>query len=329
MNRLMGLTLAVAACSQGAAITPDERRPPEPILEVYAEALTTFVAIAGSVVPRERAEITTRMMARIASVPVEIGARVRRGDLLLRLGTDDVEANRRKAEAALVAARAARDEAARHAMRMDTLLAQDAVPRAQRDQAHLGRVQAESQVAMAEATLTDVATAEGYATIRAPFDGTVVSRMADRGDVAAPGMPLLVLESVGARDAVLYLPVTLLGEVAVGDTVRIDTPDGRMVAAPIRALSSGGDARSRTAEARLTLPPDWPTGLSLTARVPAGSHVGVAVPEAAVVRRGQLTGLRVVTGDATVVRWVRLGRTLPDGRVEVLSGLEAGEVIIR
>jgi multidrug efflux pump subunit AcrA (membrane-fusion protein) len=45
------------------------------------------------------------------------------------------------------------------------------------------------------------------------------------------------------------------------------------------------------------------------------------------VRRGQLTGVRVVAGDRTVLRWVRLGRTLGD-RVEVLSGLEPGERIM-
>jgi multidrug efflux pump subunit AcrA (membrane-fusion protein) len=54
--------------------------------------------------------------------------------------------------------------------------------------------------------------------------------------------------------------------------------------------------------------------------------VGIAIPTHAVVRRGQLTGVRIVSGDLTTLRWVRLGRTVGD-RIEVLSGLEAGERI--
>jgi multidrug efflux pump subunit AcrA (membrane-fusion protein) len=81
------------------------------------------------------------------------------------------------------------------------------------------------------------------------------------------------------------------------------------------------------------LPADWPTGIAITALIPAGTREGIAIPVNAVVRRGQLTGVRVVTDDGVLLRWIRLGRTLagPEGlrsRVEVLSGLAAGERIV-
>jgi RND family efflux transporter MFP subunit len=277
------------------------------------------------------------MMARVTAIPVEVGDRVRAGQTLIRLGTEDVSANRAKAEAAVTVARAARDEAAKHAARMDTLLAQDAVPRVQRDQAFLGLTQAESQLAMAEATLAEVENANRYATIRSPFDGAVVARHINVGDLAAPGMPLIVVDADGPREAVIGVPADVASYLSTGSPLTVSGSDGRMTAAEVRAVASGADPWTRTVQVRATVPSDWATGVSVTALVPTGTRMGVAIPERAVVRRGQLTGVRVLTAMGEQVRWVRLGRAVPstttgDGemetRVEVLSGLESGERIV-
>jgi RND family efflux transporter MFP subunit len=293
---------------------------------VTADSVRTTVAVEGTVHARHRAEISTRLMARITDVPVELGTPVRAGQTLIRLGVEDIAANRAKAEAAVTVARAARDEAARHAARMDTLLAEDVVARAQRDQAHLGLTQAESQLAMAEATLHEVETAAGYARIAAPFDGVVVARTVDPGDLAAPGMPLLTVESRGSREVVLSVPPEAAAALTEGAALDVTSRDGRTVTGTIRAVAGGADPMTRTVEVHVAVPADWPTGMSVTAFVPAGQRMAVTIPAEAVVRRGQLTGVQVIQGDMRLLRWVRLGRTL-DGRVEVLSGLEAGERI--
>jgi RND family efflux transporter MFP subunit len=269
------------------------------------------------------------MMARITGLPVDVGSRVRTGEVLVRLGTEDIAANRIKAEAAVMAAQAGRDEAAKHAARMDTLLAQDVVAQVQRDQAYLQLAQAESQLQLAQASLSEVETAASYATIRAPFRGTIVARYNDAGDVAAPGMPILVIESTGPRDAVLAVPPDVASELAPGVAVRIRSGDDHLVDAPVRAIAGGADPWTRTVEVKAELPADWPTGISVTALLPSGTVNGVAIPKSAVVRRGQLTGVRVVTADGVALRWVRLGRTVDgENRVHVLSGLEPGDRIV-
>jgi RND family efflux transporter MFP subunit len=277
------------------------------------------------------------MMARVMDIPIEVGDRVRAGQTLIRLGTDDIEANRAKAEAAVRAATAARDEAARHAARMDTLYAQDVVAKVQRDHARLQLTQAESGLAMAQATLGEVEAADRYASIRAPFAGAVVLRYINEGDLAAPGMPLIAVDADGPREAVLSVPVDAASRLRVGSTISVSARDGMSTAAEVRAVGSGADPMTRTVQVRAVLPSDWPTGISITALVPTGSRVGVAVPERAIVRRGQLTGVRVLTASGETIRWVRLGRTAApltkegnqgESRVEVLSGLEPGERVV-
>jgi RND family efflux transporter MFP subunit len=318
---------AVAACGASTAGQPtDESASPPPSLTVTAETLATTFAAEGTVRARHRADISTRMMARVTDVPVELGARVRAGQMLIRLGVDDIAANRAKAEAAVTVAAAAREDAARMAARMDTLYAEDVVSLVQRDQARLGRTQAESQLAMAEATLREVETAAGYARIVAPFDGVVVSRSVDPGDLAAPGMPLLAVESAGPREVVLAVAPEVAEGLREGATVEVVARDGRRADGTIRAVAGGADPMTRTVEVRVAVPADWATGVSATALVPSGSRLTITIPADAVVRRGQLTGVQVVTGDVVTLRWIRVGRTVGD-RVEVLSGLEAGERI--
>ena len=291
---VLGMVAALTAC--GGSHSPEDSHAGTTEygagVPVRMEEIKLTVPVEGTVVARNRAEITTRMMARVTELTADVGSRVGTGQILIRLGGDDIAANRAKAEAAVTVASMARDEAEKHAARMDALLAQDVVPLVQRDQAHLQLAQAESQLAMATASLKEVETAGSYASIRAPFAGEVVSRHIDQGDVAAPGMPLMVVEAAG----------------------------------PL--VAAGADPMSKTVEVRVTLPADWPTGVSVTALVPLGTTQAITVPQAAVVRRGQLTGVRVVTGDGVALRWIRLGRAVDGDRVEVLSGLTEGDEII-
>jgi RND family efflux transporter MFP subunit len=268
------------------------------------------------------------MMARIVDVPVEIGTEVRQGQTLVRLGTPDVAAGRAKAEAGVEVARAAREEAGRNAVRFDTLYALDVVPLVQRDQARLALKQAEAALAVAEATLAEALVAAGYATIQAPFTGAVVARFVDAGDLAAPGAPLVIVERSGPRDAVLAVPVEHASKLSPGDRVDLERSDGTRASGTVRVVASGAESRTRTVEVRVEAPAEWPTGTAVRGLLSAGSRQSVTVPAEAVVRRGQLTGVQVSVDGQSQLRWVRLGRALGD-RVEVLSGLEAGERIVR
>ncbi|HJS48216.1 MAG TPA: hypothetical protein VJ773_09550, partial [Gemmatimonadales bacterium] len=69
-----------------------------------------------------------------------------------------------------------------------------------------------------------------------------------------------------------------------------------------------------------------PSGGAATLELVSGTRRAVLVPAQAVIREGDLTGVRVVTATGTALRWVRLGAER-DGLAEILSGLRAGEVV--
>ncbi len=331
------LGLGLIACETDTPVPASRVESTPSAITVRTEALSAVLSVQGSVEARRRTTLSTRMMAQVSAVLVEVGDPVQAGQTLIRLGSDDVTAKRAMAQAATAAALASRDEAARHVARMDTLLTQDAVARVQRDQARLALAHAESGLIMAEAAQREVDTAERYSSIQAPFDGRVLSRHIDEGDLSVPGMQLLVIEADGLREAVLDVPVDAARALEVGSTIDVIASNGETAVARVGAMASGADPRSRTIRVRALLPATWTSGTSVTALITIGERLAVTIPRLAVVRRGQLTGVRVVTPDGVLLRWVRLGRSVTgeatDGqpsepRVEVLSGLSAGERII-
>ena len=174
-----------------------------------------------------------------------------------------------------------------------------------------------------------------FVTVVAPFDGRVYRRMVEVGDLAAPGRPLLMLESDGPRRLRLAVPESLVAESGLdeGDVVAVSVDSradlGRMEANVVER-SSGADPASHSFEFKLALPmDDLPTGAAGRAWVTSGSMARVVVPADALLRRGGLTLVAVRTDDGlAATRVVTVGATVADGRVEVLSGLAGGETLL-
>ena len=121
MHVLAGLSLGLSACGGAdSEIHVREAVDPGMTLVVTADTTRSFTPVAGSVVARRRAEISTRMMARVADVLVEIGDPVRLGDALVLLGAADVAAGETKAAAGVASGRsiasASETEVARRCM---------------------------------------------------------------------------------------------------------------------------------------------------------------------------------------------------------------------
>jgi RND family efflux transporter MFP subunit len=262
----------------------------------------------------DHAVLATRVSARIAELTVAEGARAKRGDVLVRLSDDDVRAT-------LKAAESQREVAESQVRRIQALRAANAATATEAEAAMTARADALARVEAARATLADTV-------LRAPFDAVVQRKWVSRGQLVAPGAPLLELDGT-----VLELTGTLSETEAAGLAVnaevpfRVGTAEGT---ATLVALSPGGDPLSHRSAFRAR-----PAAGAPALRSGDFGRIGVkgaggprrAVPRTAVVQRGDLSGVFVVADGRAALRWLRLGESEGD-QLPVLAGLAPGDRVI-
>ncbi|HEX5634887.1 MAG TPA: efflux RND transporter periplasmic adaptor subunit, partial [Gemmatimonadales bacterium] len=199
--------------------------------------------------------------------------------------------------------------------------------RAQLDAAEAGLARAEAGLAQARAAARELEAVGDYTAVEAPFAGIVTRRFVDAGAFAAPGAPLVTVQDASR----LRVKVTVAPE-AARHLVRGGTVEARIEGIAVQAAVEGvvpspvGAVYTVNA---IVANPDgrFLGGSAATLRVPAGERHAVLVPRTAIVREGDLTGVRVKVGTASDLRWVRLGAERGD-RVEVLAGLADGEQVV-
>jgi len=328
--------------------------------------------IAGTLRPREVANLSAEVTARVTSVAVRLGDSVRAGQRLVTLDAalpaaglatsqaevealeNATEAIRRRievAEANVRRARAERDLAQTLYERQEKLFATGDVPRQNRDIAE-GRlkaaeaaleaaerqlaaeqaelVRAQAQVAVGQQRRREAETHVAQTQIVAPFAGRIAARLVDPGTLAAPGVPLLVLESVGPLRAVAEVEAKLAAVLRPAQTLRVELPGGEVVDGTLVEQSPAADPATRTVTIKVELPPSAKasSGMFVRVLIPRDIRDVLTVPAAAVAEQGGLQSVFVVDAAGIVRRRIiTVGERL-DGRVEVLTGLREGETVV-
>jgi multidrug efflux pump subunit AcrA (membrane-fusion protein) len=171
----------------------------------------------------------------------------------------------------------------------------------------------------------------GETRITVPATGVVVARRVEPGDLAMPGQPLLVLDDPRAYRLEAEVGESTVGRVRLGQRVPVVLDSlGRSLDGRVVEIIPAADPASRTVTVKLDLraDPGLRSGLFGRARFPAEERQALVVPISALVERGQLTAVYVVdVDDIARLRLITAGARHAD-RVEILSGLAAGERIV-
>lgn len=280
-----------------------------------------------------QATVAAQVQGRVLEARVDAGARVRQGDVLMRIDTREADqavaaaaANVAAAQARLVDARAALE-------RTRSLRARNFISAAALDQAQAAFDAARAQHAAAEAGRAQVDASRGFATVTSPLTGVVAQRLTEPGEMAQPGRPLMLIYEPGALRAVADVPQQQLASLGRGALqAKVEFPEsGRWLDAASVTVLPAADPRTHTARVRVALPADAAgvvPGMAARVHFLVGSAPRLTVPAAAVLRRGEVTGVYVADGKGGFsLRQVRLGSALDDASVEVLAGLSGGETV--
>lgn len=312
--------LVTAGCG-GESDEPSGKAEGAPKTVAVAQAEQVFESSSeefmGTVTARNRTEIEAKVQARVERIGVALGTRVNKGDLLAELDT-------REYRARVEQARAVYEQAAGDLTRFEALLKQQAATQQEFDGVR-------ARKAVAEATLAEAETYLSYAAVVAPFSGTVTNKMIDVGDLAVPGKPLFTIEESGALRFVGTLPESKLGQITVGDSLEVSiTTIDKTVRGRVEELSPSADPISRSFTIKIGLPETSGVRPGQFGRLllPGGDDETIFIPRSALVRRGQLDLVYVVTPEKkAMLRLIRIGRQFPD-RLEILSGLRDGESVV-
>lgn len=310
--------LFVAGCGQKPGPTPAASLPTVTVRAQTIELRRRIATeeVVGTVRAKLRAVIEAKVSGKIARMIVVPGQKVRHGELLASIEAREVQAR-------LEAALAVRQQAEGDLKRDASLLEQNILPQSQYDAA-------QSKFRVADAAVREAETLLGYAKVEAPFDGTVTRKLADVGDLAAPGKPLLELEDSRTLRLEADVPEAVVGTLTLGERlpVRLAAMD-RDLEGVVSEIAPTSDPGSRTFLVKLDLPatPSVRAGQFGRVAMPVGKTSALRIPASAVVVRGQMESVFVVIDGKARLRIVRTGKRIGQD-VELASGVDAGETIV-
>lgn len=323
------LVLALVGC--GGA------RPPAAQVEAQV-ALATFTVAAGTddggvpwdgvVQAVEQSVLSAQTSGRVQVLEADVGQRVARGAVLLRLTSEEQTAAVNTARAQLRAAEAQLADAANRFRRAQELVGSQLISRDEFDRV---RAAHDSGVAARDAAAAQLAQAGqqlGYTVVRAPYAGIIASRDVEQGETVVSGQPLFTLYAPGELRVAVQVPQADAQRLRHEGAATVVLPDGRQVKAVKLVVFPGADPLAHSTTVRVLLPPldaaPLPGQAAKVFFAAASSAPGIWLPAAAVVERGELSAAYVVQEGGIVLRQLRVGRRAGE-RLEVLAGLAPGE----
>lgn len=321
---------AGSRAGEGAPRADTAHVSPVPVATVaYGDVLRRAVA-EGVVEAVRSSTLGAQVAGRVIALGVKAGDTVKAGEILVRIDPRSAAqaeaASRsqvREAQANLANARMAFE-------RSEKLAAEKFISQAALDQARAQYLATQAQTAAAIANAQVSATSTSYTTIVAPYDGVVASTEVEVGDMATQGRPLVALFDPKALRVTATLAQAVLARADLGAAaIAIEIPSLSRSLVPTHVtVIPVADVNTHTSQVRLDLPES--AGLMPGQYARAGFVTGrvrsLVVPEAAVLRRGEVTAVYVIgTNGLAQLRQVRLGESAGGGMVEVVAGLEAGE----
>ena len=328
-----GLTVAlIAGGSKPAVKDPRLQSPRVEIFEAQA-AGSNRRTFTGIVEARVQSDLGFRVGGKILERSVNMGQRVQKGQILMRLDPVDLKLSLAAQQANVEAARAKYTQAKADEARYAALVKSGAVSRQEYDQARAALDSAKAQLDAAEAQARVSNNSSEYAALLADADGVIVRTLSEPGQVVAAGQTVIQLAHDGPREALINLPEGVRPDLGTTASARLYGRD-QIHQARLRELSDAADPASRTFAARYVLEGEAasaPLGSTVTITLVTKQNTGddfTQVPVGAIHDRGSGPGVWIVDDKSEVKFRAVIIASIGQEQVVLSSGVQAGEKVV-
>lgn len=327
------LALSVAACSGQKG--EEEKKPAEGALveaTLATEAVAPLVISgSGTVAAWQEAPIGAEVGGLTATaVLADEGQYVKQGQPLLKMNDAVLRAQLQQAQAGIQSARAQAVEAERAYQRYKELFDKGYASQSALDQKEAAYKTAQAQVATAEASAAQALTQLNQTVVRAPVSGLITSRTAVAGQIVSPGTELFRIVRDNRIEMNMEVVETELSALKAGMTATVTGETGQTVTGTVRVVTPAVNQQTRLGYARISIPADagFKPGQFARASITVGEQPAVLIPQKAVVYQQNQPVAFVVEANNKVS-----GRKVKTGErrgdaIVIASGVSAGEKVV-
>jgi RND family efflux transporter MFP subunit len=296
---------------------------------------STFLTFSGKVKAKSSVELSTKIMGYVDKVYINVGDIVKKGQLLITINNSDLQAKKAQGNARILEAELALKNVNKNYKRFKNLFASNSLSQKEMDDMTTNYNIAKARLENANQINNEINTQFVYANITAPFTGVVTRKNIDRGDLANPGESLISIESPNSFEVITMISETDISQIRKNIEVNVVLKSikkrvkGSIIEISKSAKNTGGQFLVKIK--LLETPQAILSGMFASIQLPVQKNnpiKTILIPIDVLVKKGQLSGVYTISQSETaLLRWLRLGKRYED-KVEVLSGLSAGEKYI-
>jgi RND family efflux transporter MFP subunit len=315
----------------GGLTAPTVQKTELKTIKAQASASAGDITVSGSVVSKETARLSARISGNVIGLYVDAGSKVKKGEILLKIEAKELVEREAQVQAGLESAKSDLVKAGNDFDRYKSLFEKESIAKKEYDDSLARYEMAQASEQKAKAALDEAKTLLSYTTVTAPFDGIVSERNVNLGDLAVVGKQLFAIYAPDTLDLVAAVGEQYAPYLSVGSEVIVSIPSASLrEKSQIREMVPQRDEKTRTitVKAHLEDAPGLGLGLYGTLTFNTSTTEIIVVPGNAVNVVGQLESVKVLDNGVLRIRHVKTGRKITEGKIEILSGLNAGEEVV-
>ncbi|MBQ0730337.1 MAG: efflux RND transporter periplasmic adaptor subunit [Oleispira antarctica] len=331
------LIIAAMVFSLTSLTANSESAPSQPdTLTTQFQSIPHYVTLEAKLEAIKQSTVSAQTQGIVEMVNFDINDKVEAGQVLILINSSQQRASLSQAKAALAQAQALNTDAQAILKRNRSLLTKRTLSQGEFDSSLALANSAEASVLAAEAMVKQAKEQVSYTRITAPYSGIVRQRFVQMGELVNPGQPVMTGFALKPLRAVVDIPQKLATKLSAqakldNDLIHI-IANGKHYPTSQFTLFPYADSRYSSIRARIDLADSDDTqglipGAWVQVQLPNGQQHGIYLPASAILQQGEVASVLVMQNQDYKLRYVRLGQAQQDGRIRIMSGLEAGEQV--